>query len=291
MQNHNEYLKQIEFYLTDLSVMDRAKLLSEINADISGKELSELKNSKEYANDKRMEHGFVPFLEKKKFSFASLFLKFSALMTIIILGFISFLVWKFTPILEIDEEKNRVTILGGLIDIDGEAGKFKIFDEYHFSKDSFNNDLQANIALDPEKDEIIVKFNSGSFTLNNSEDSEFKLDCKLATPADKNVIQQVEDYIKVDLTKIAGATCELGVPEDKKITLEGAQSHIRINSPIFNSYIDIDSGKVAITPEKEIDYLYNLNVENGYVGEFESSETENAYEIQVNIKSGSIITK
>jgi hypothetical protein len=291
MQNHNEYLRQIEFFLTDLSVMERAKLLSEINSEISDKELSDLQSPLLIANQKRAEHGFVPFLEKKKFSFMSLFLKVSAIMAILFVGSLSFLVWKFTPILKIDEENNRVTILGGLIDIDGEAGKFKIFDEYHFSKDSFNNDLQANIALDQDKDEIIVKFKSGSFTLKNSEDSEFKLDCKLAKPAQKDVIKQVDDYIKIDLSQISGATCELGIPEDKKITLDGDQSHIKIITPIFNSYIDIDSGKVSITPEEEIDYLYNLEVKNGYVGEFESSESEDSYEIQININNGSIITK
>ena len=291
MQNHNEYLKQIEFFLTDLSVMERAKLLSEINGEILEKELSELQAPIDVANQKRAEHGFVSFVEKKKFSFAALFMKVSALMAILCIGFLSFIVWKFTPILKIDEEKNRVTILGGLIDIDGDAGKFKIFDEYHFSKDSFNNDLQANIALDQDKDEIIVKFNSGAFTLKNSEDGEFKLDCKLATPAHKDVIQQVEDHVKIDLSKISGATCEFGIPEDKKITLEGKQSHIKIITPIFNSYIDIDSGKVSITPEEEIDYLFNLEVKNGYIGEFESSEAEGAYEIQVNINNGSIITK
>ncbi len=291
MQNHNEYLKQIEFYLSDLSVIERAKLLSEIHVEISEKELSELAPPLSYANSKRAENGFVPFLEKKKFSVLSVFFKFVSITIITMMLFLGFLVWKCTPIFKVDEENNRVTILGGLIDIDGKAGKFKIFDEYHFSKDNYNNDLQASIALDQDKDEINISFDSGSFNLVNSEDSNFKLVLKLADQAGKDIIGQVEDYIKIDLTKISGASCELGVPEDKKIILEGKQGSINIITPEFNSYIELDGGKVAITPEQEIDYNYNLEVTNGFIGEFESSEADSAYEIRVNINTGSIISK
>jgi hypothetical protein len=271
--------------------MERSKLLSEINTEIIEKELSELQPSLTYANTKRSEHGFVPFEVKQKFSFFKFFLKFSAVMTMIFIFFISFLFWKFTPIFKVDEQNNRVTILGGLIDIDGKSGKFKIFDDYHFSDDSFTNDLQASIALPADVDEIIVEFSSGSFSITNSDDSEFKLDCKLAMPATKEIIKQMDDFLKIDLTNISGSTCELKVPEDKKLTLEGKQSSIRVLNPEFNLYVELENGKVAITPEEEIDYLFNLEVTNGYIGDFESSEAENAYEIQGNIGSGSISTK
>jgi hypothetical protein len=291
MQDHNEYLQQIENYLSDLAVMDRNKILQNINHEIAAKDIKELQAPLTYANIKRTELGFMPYQEKKNFSVLGLFFKLTAVMTLLSFIFFGVLIWKFTPLIKIDEENNRVVLLGGVIDIDGKAGKFKIFDNYHFSNESFSNDLQANIVLDQDKDEIIVAFNAGSFVLSNSESNEFTLDCKLAEPVEENMIQQFEDHAKINMQSISGVTCSLGVPEDKRITLEGKQGSVTVKNAEFNLYIELESGKVSITPEEEIDYNYNLNVKNGYVGEFESSENEEGYEVQINIDQGAVIRK
>ena len=39
MQDHNEYLQQIENYLSDLAVMDRNKILQNINHEIAAKDI------------------------------------------------------------------------------------------------------------------------------------------------------------------------------------------------------------------------------------------------------------
>ncbi len=291
MHTHEEYLKKIEHFLSDLLISERLDLLNKIQDEIKEKSDLELQDALVYTNIKRGELGFSPYVDKKPFSFFKLFMKLTAAMSVITIIFISVLLYKFTPLLKVDEENNRVIILGGLIDIDGKAGKFKIGDDYHFTKDTFSNDLQASINLDEDKDEVIVKFLSGSFELKNAEDGEFKLDCKLEKPADQNVIEHQVDFIKIDLTTSGGSNCTLAIPEDKKISLEGQVSSVTVLNPIFNLYVDLESGKVAITPEEEIDYLYRLEVKSGYIGEFETSEAENAYEIQINIESGSVIRK
>ncbi len=291
MQNHNEYLKQVETYLEDLPVLDRAKILSECHSEVINQETSDLSPSLEYANQKRAEHGFVSYKEKKSFSFMSFFFKFTLIGFLLLGSGVGFLIWKFYPILKVDEKNNRVIILGGLIDIDGEAGKMKVFDEYRFSQDTYTNDLQANLILGQEKDEIIINFNSGTFFLKNSNTAEVKLDCKLSAAAPANSITEEIDYIKIDLMKIPGVSCNVQIPIDKRITLEGLEGSVQLKSPEFNAYIELESGQVAIQPEKEIDYIYNLEVTNGYIGEFETRESPQAYEIQARIQNGSIVTR
>jgi len=291
MQNHNEYLKQIEDYLMDLTVSERISLLQEIQAEISDKSVQELEDAQIYTNKKRLEHGHIKYVEVKKFSLVRFLTKSFAILTVCTFLFFGFVIWKFTPILKVDEENNKVTILGGLIDIDGKAGKIKLFDETHFTQDKYTNDLQASFTLEQDKDDILIKFKSGQFTLKNSESKELTLNCKLASPADEKMIIQEDDFIEINFLHIDGATCEVLVPENKKLVLEGSESAINILNPEFNIYIELNGGSVAITPALEIDYKYNLNVDDGYVGEFQSSTSEEAYEIQIQIKKGSIVTK
>jgi hypothetical protein len=291
MQDHNEYLMQVEANLNDLPIMAKTKIIEEINSDIIDKDVSELINPLECANLKRIEHGFVKYQREKKFSFTGFILKFFAISTLVFIIGISVLVWKFTPLLKIDEENNKIVILGGLIDIDGKAGKIKILDEVGFDQNHYTNDFQANIELDIEKDEIISNFKAGTFTLENSKTSELKIECKLSSQLTKDVIIQESDLIKVNLEEFEGANCVFKIPVDKIDTLMGNEAIINIDRPEFNAYIEINNGKVSIDPEQELDYKYNLNVNEGYIGEFESVETEEAYEILVTIENGSILSK
>ena len=81
----------------------------------------------------------------------------------------------------------------------------------------------------------------------------------------------------------------------KKITIEGKQASIKVPSPEYNLYIELENGKVYLTPEQEIDYTYNLSIENkspnNYIGDFKSSEADVSFEIRINLQSGAIIRK
>ena len=194
-----------------------------------------------------------------------------------------------------DEKENRVIILGGLIDIDGQSGKFKFFDQYHFSHENFSNDFQANINLDEEKDEVLIGFKTGTFNLKTSNSEQLKIDCKLASPPENNTIQTGRDHIRIDFSKISGLACNLDIPVDKKITIEGDVATIKAPAPEYNLYVELNNGKVFINPGKEIDYNFSLNISDdssdSYIGNFESAGNINGYEIRVNLSQGAIIRK
>jgi hypothetical protein len=291
MNDHNEYLKLAETYLGDLAVMEKSKILSLIHSEIVELNSSELEDALMIVNKKRVELGHYPFKYKQKPSLFRFFLKITAIMTIFIFTLIGIAIWKFTPLFHVDEEKNRVIILGGLIDIDGQAGKLKVGDNYQFTEAKYENEFQGSFDLDENKDEVVVKFKSGAFRIETAKGSEVSINCKLETPPEQNMINQSDDMVEVDFTNMQGSSCTILVPQDKKITLEGNESNIEIFEPEFNLYLEIENGNLQFIPAPEIDYNFNVEVENGYKGDFLLSDNTDAYEVKVNIENGSAILK
>jgi hypothetical protein len=291
MNDHNEYLKLAETYLEDLPVMEKSKILSLIHNEIINTETSDLDEPIIIVNKKRVELGHYPYKYKQKPSFLRFFLKLSAIMTIFVFTLIGIVIWKFTPLFHVDEEQNRVIILGGLIDIDGKAGRFKVGNNYQFTEAKYENDFQGSFDLDEEKEEVVIKFTSGSFKLSTATNNEIQINCKLETPPQQDMIVQSQDVVEVDFTKMKGSSCSVSVPADKKITLEGIDSNIEVTEPEFNLYVDIKNGNLQFIPAPEIDYNFSVEVENGYKGDFPTTTASDAFEIKLNIENGSAVLK
>ena len=293
MTKHNEYLKQIENYLNDLEVMERAKLLSEINSQIIDSDTRDLEDPLLIANKKRVEHGFYPYKHKEKPSFLRFFLKLSAIMTIIVMSFIGIIIWKFTPVFHVDEEKNRVIILGGLIDIDGKAGRFKVGDQYQFTEAKYENEFQAQLNLSQEQDEIIIEFNSGAFNIKTTEDTNFQVSCKLETQPTANILENNKNSIEIDFTKMEGSSCDLIIPSGKKLSLEGKSSNIDLIEPTYNTYIEVDSANIQILPAPETIYKFDIEVKNGHIGQDLNKKPLDQYDYELNIEleNGSVVLK
>lgn len=291
MEIKEQFLQKLEINLSDLPVNLRNQILRELIDEVDKNPALIQGSPIQLVNSKRENYGIKAFKEKKKFSAAKFLLLAFLFMFISFGGLITFVIWKFTPIVKIDEENQRFTLLGGVIDIDGKSGKLKIFDEVHFAQENFNDNLQMNMNLPADTDEIEVDFTSGQFTLKTSDTEELKLDCKLSAPFKQDMIQQKKDLLKLDFKTLDGLTCEIQTPQGKRLILEGDDSSINILKPEYNLYIEIENGHIAFTPQPEHDYRFDLEVKNGYVGEFNSAESEEADEIQIRVNNGAIVTK
>ena len=293
MKSKDQFLSEVDTYLTGVPAETKINIMSQVLTDIDDNPSILAEDTKTYANKTRSRHNYPPYKPVKKFSFMKLFLGMFAIFWMMIFLGLGLLYWKFTPIFKADEENQRVIILGGLIDIDGKSGKVKIFDQVQFAEsDNLKDSFQMNMALDSEIDEVDLSFKSGQFTLKNSASNELKFNCKLSGPFEQTMVDQKPELLKVNFAKLDGVTCELSIPEGKRILLEGVDSAINIDRAEFNAYIEVENGHVAIKPAPERDYLYNLEVEQGYIGDFTSVENNpNATEIQVRLQNGSIVTK
>ncbi len=292
MKTKQQFLADLEIYLNDLPSETKINMLSQVLNDIEQNPTILSENTLDYANKLRSRFHFTNFKKKKEFSVLGLIAKLFVAFWLVAIIAIGALAWKFSPIFKVDEETQRVIVLGGLIDIDGKSGKVKIFDQVQISDNNqFTDSFQMNMNMSSEVDELDLTFKTGKFTLKNSPNNEIKFDCKLSGPFDQKMIEQDSELIKVNFASLDGATCEISVPEGKRILLEGVTSQLNIDEPLFNIYIEIETAHVAITPAPEHDYLYNLELEQGYVGDFKSADTNSATEIQVRLQTGTIVTK
>lgn len=289
MSELNTYLSKVEPFLADLEVETRVDILSEISRE--NKNLTEFSDALEVANSKRKKYGIPSYRPLKKFSLFKFLFKLWLSFIILFAILISILYFKFSPLFEMSEDQTRITLLGGVVEIDAKAGKFKVMNQVDFTEPKYKNDFQGSITLTDVQDEIIVKFNSGAFTLSTSSNSDFTFDCKIEKSPRNNIIGQDKSEVQIDFTDMKGSSCSFTIPVDKKISLEGADANVDLIKPIFSSYIELENGNISITPDTETEYKYILEIENGYIGEFPSSESEDAYEIQAELESGSIVTR
>lgn len=299
-KNLEQYLYQIEKNLSDLHPSDRAQVVLDINLHINesitkfqDKSLSnileDLGSPQKVANHYRLDRGLITFKPKKHPIVKWLSISFLGSITLFFL-FILILVWKFTPIFEIDEKKQRVVILGGLIDINGTSGKMKIMDQYTFVDNKFSNQFDGAIDIPQgESDELVINFKSGVLNITNSLERELSWNCKLETPPTGDFLDQSKDIIVIDLEQYEGVSCDISVPSELKLSIDGQDAQITVTDAEFDTFIDIKNGQVFFNENPEVDYNYDLKVKNGLVSpEYKSSTNPDAYETRIYIENGSI---
>ncbi|MBD65902.1 MAG: hypothetical protein CME62_11890 [Halobacteriovoraceae bacterium] len=275
------FLKKVEIYLIDLSLVDRNRILSELIAeDITGD------NPMQVAEQKRREHGFPPFPHQNNTGCFKLMLKTFVVMFALFLIFIGFLVWKFTPLFQIDEEKQKIVILGGLIDIDGEAGKFKIGETYHFEKSKYQNEFQSRMPLTSEIDEVILNLNSGKIDIHPSSNEELSLKCQMETAPGPKLIKK-DQSITFDFSKLNGS-CRIEVPAAGKLSLNAQAATINLIEVENDISVYLENGNVGIKENTELLYQYSFDIGQGFSDEFETSAAQGAIEIQIEIENGGI---
>ena len=203
---------------------------------------------------------------------------------------IGLLIWKFTPVFKIDEKTQRVVILGGLIDVNGISGKIKVGDTYQFVQNKYTNQFNGSMDIPKEEfDELIVNFKSGTIDIRSSLNSTLSWDCQLELPPNKDFVNVGTDIVEIDLEKTGGSSCQIEVPPHLKLTVDGKEGQVTLTEPDNDSFVEIKNGNVALSPNPELDYKYDLKVDNGTIGEFFNSENDSAIEIRVNITNGSIL--
>lgn len=287
MRDLNTFLSLVEPFLTDLNVTQRARILSELSSELADKDLA-LQDPKTIANQKRIELGLGTYIEKKQHSFARFLVKSMVIMSLIFAALIIFLVLKFTPVFKIDEENERVTFFGGLIDIDGKAGKLKIGSDIQFTDAKYTNSFDLELDVAPSVQNINFDLASGNFDISTHPTSKLNLRCKLSTPPLSNIIQEKAQTISINLSRYQGS-CDIQLPKNKFINLEAEQATINLLEPEFNTLIDLENGGLNIKPKADIAYDFQLSVETGFISPFESMGSSAEYTIEAKVENGSII--
>ena len=295
------YLKELEETLKELNPSQRAKIIHETHEHLHqvrqnypdksiAQILEDLGPAEKLGNHHLLDNNLKTYKPKRSPLIKWLSIGFVGSISAFFI-FIIVLVFKFSPLYQLDEEKQRLIILGGLIDFNMGSGQYKVFDQYQFvPNNNFSNQFNGSIDVPRQEfDELVIIFKSGTLDIKTSVDRRLMWNCKLEKAPGEDFINMGKDIIDIDLEKTGGANCEILIPSELKLTIQGDSGQINLTEPEYDTFIELTNGNTIIRPSPEIEYKYNLKVKNGTVDKVPAStDNPDAYEIRVNTDNGKI---
>lgn len=297
----NNYLSKVEGYLRDIGPSERSTIILEIQAQVeqSNKNypdksihqvINDLGEPSALANHYRINKGLKTVKNNKPFSF----FKFCMIISLSMIGLLILttliLTWKFTPLFELDEENNRITVLGGLIDVNGKSGKVKIMDSYQFVDNNFTNSFEGSLdIIDENFDEVVVNFTSGVLNLTYNDQNIVKWSCKLDSPPKEDFINRSDSIIELDFEELSGISCDVSAPSRFKTTVDANDAKVSIAEPLNDIFVELRNGDIEFKPNPEFDYKYDLESSTPTNNFFRSSNNKESIEIKLSTKNGRIL--
>lgn len=300
------YLDRLEKSLGTISVSEKAEIIIEIKSHIMDATENDPEHStqnainslgvpeqvaKKYLDERGLE---APKLNLPKAPSAKWFvLGFLGLIGMFML-FILILVFSFTPFIKVDEDKGRVQILGGLIDInertfdaivdDKDKKNFKFEGSLKIGDDA--NELSAGIKEINENDpkEIKMNFLNGKASFEASTTDKLEYSCK----TDKLIDSGTKHVKNFDFSNTNAAKCKFKVPKDYSIKIKAINAKFSFDQVAANIDLKATNGKIDFKPAKGIDYNYNFKITNGKISNYNSSNNKEAYQVKMTLLNGKI---
>lgn len=293
-----QYLSLLDRALGQIPVGDRSDIITEIKSHVlEAKErdpekdlngiLAAIGEPENVANRYLIERGIKPGRPSRSPIVKWLTIGFLGTVAIVAL-LIGGLIWKFTPLLKVDEKAGRVVLLGGLIDISENEGLLHIGGTTIHSDDHAQV-FEGSTTIDASKfDSIAVSFSNAKIETTSAHGSEFRWKCKFSGGKDAATITAEKRVFEMNLLKTSGAKCELQLPEKIPAKLSGANGKIEIAKPHAAIEAKLDNGLIGFTADSERHYRYDVKVSTGMSDAFESSNAKDAIDIKLHLTNGKI---
>lgn len=287
------YLSKLEKSLGPIAVSEKAEIITEIKSHVLdavdndqdttlANILASLGEPEQVASKYLLERGLSPQKPPKHPIIKWLVIGFLGTATLVVLS-VFIIIWKFTPFVSVDEEKGRVQIMGGLIDVNKKSGNIGFGGMSSGSSYSDRFEGVYDLAkLNTSKISFEFSNSKSEFSINNK--NQIKYSCKLDGKADisKN------NNVVFNLKNTAGSKCYFKIPANYQVTINAKNA--KFNFEQIQNHLDLNimNGKVSFYPNKETKYAYDLSVMNGKVDHFNSSTDKDAYKIKISIMNGKI---
>lgn len=291
------YLASMERVLQPFPVGDRAEILTEIKSHVHAtlerdpearldSVLTALGEPETVANRYLIERGLKP--TKPPFSPIVKWMVIGFLGTFaMLLIFVAVVVSRFTPLLRVDDLKDKVSLFGGMVEVDGKNEKVSIRgsfgDNWEFSGSSIAGAMPMTKGQN-----LKVKFSSAKLNVTNASDDRLAWKCSYHGDSKVGDPKLENGDLNFDLSNLASARCELFLPENVHLSVRGTNGKMSLDEPRYGVDIDLVNGKVAFDPDSERAYRYSLAVNNGKMDEFISSDKPEALDIKIHLKNGKI---
>ncbi len=159
--------------------------------------------------------------------------------------------------------------------------------EPHFSdEESVFEESKDFQALGLKKLEF--KFSNGKVRYSTSTDGQVSWRCKTTGLDGQGRTTVNGDVVTVNLIESMVTKCDVKVPEGMSLESKAGNGEVKIVEPAFNIDLKLGNGKVVIQPSPQKEYIYDLEIVNGRVGEFVSSQKPDALSLRVRMTNGTI---
>lgn len=302
MESHSNhqlraYLDKLDKSLGQISASDRADIIVEIKSHIteakarhpeqSVSDIIESLGAPETVGNKYiLERGLKP--QKPPRSGPTIFkwivIGFLGTCGMIFLGIV-LLIWKFTPIISVDEKNQKISILGGLIKVDEGAGNFTITGSPALQTITSGNIVITGARTLAEGSQVTVPYKNGKMEVKTATNNVMAWNCALV--GQSPTVDERPGELILDFTNSTDTKCELTIPIGSRLSMSGKNGKVELNEPEYNVDLKVANGKVLIRPKSGTKYNYDLRAKNGKVENFESQLPEN-YKISVDVVNGKI---
>lgn len=300
----DKYLTELDHHLGEISVSERADIIIEIKSHLleakdqnPGQSINQILTTfgspSQAAQKFLQERGLGRGKPKSSSSKMGPVFKWTAITILGLAGIftvvVAVLVWKFTPILNVDEKSGRVKILGGLIDISETEGTVKVGKNnvQNFGK---GHHFDGSKLLGPgqEKPKLNIKFSNGDIELTTSETRELFWSCSSRGQGRDVITSGDSGNFNLDFSQALGIQCQIKIPESTQLELEGANGKVEIIKPKYNLQVNLVNGLISLSPDKNVPYRYTAKVSNGNSNVPESSNAPDAFQMGIKITNGSV---
>ncbi len=287
------YLGVLEQALRPFAVSDRAEIITEIKSHVfSAMErdpqtrldtvLDALGEPETVANRYLIERGLKP--TKPPISPVVKWMVIGFLCTFaMILLFTGILVARFSPLVELDEKEERVSLLGGMFTAKGSLSS----DLFSFGD---QRTIEGEHAL-ATGGLVQIDFGNGKIDLQTSDDGSVHWDCQTNQKSkgkEEIRLPKGKEPLVLNFAALPGVSCDLSVPRGARIQMVGANGKIDFDEPEFSATAKLTNGKVDFKPHDGSHYQYAVGVQTGTSENFISSNHANAYKIEISVTNGAI---
>lgn len=224
------------------------------------------------------------------------FLGFVALF----LGFLVFAIITMSPLVEVDESKDQLRLLGGKIIIQDAKVNIALDDLKELSKLEELEDLSTfeDLGFFPfvgsqalqHQNLLEIKFKNGRFDLEFEDTQSLAWQCRVKpNPADKVILNISSEKIALDFEAFAGATCKLKLPAQMATSIVGLNGQVLLEEPLARTDITLTNGRVSVEPDEDHVYNYDIEVKNGVTYKNDSSNAENAIPVKIRVVNGTVL--
>lgn len=217
----------------------------------------------------------------------------------------AYLMWRFSPLVQIDEANQRVRLLGGYVDLDGREGKIRIGDSL-VSSDEFDRTFSLTKTLEPGAKAFEAQFSQGSLSIAHSTDRQVRIQCRIKGGGEGSPLQVARGKNVLSLGATQGSRCKVQIPsgigvdvrgKNGKIVLENLDAPARaelgngrivIARPAAATDAEVENGKIEVEPDPSRFYRFETKVELGTQDRLETSTRPDAIPIRLTVRRGSL---